>query len=298
MARMARTAETAETAATAARAEEEEATVAVTVRPSAEGRLGALVGAFGYVEGRFAHGVELALPTGGAQLLVNLDGDVLSSSPLRGADLRTGGAALQGPHSVPALIDPAQQRAVAWVAFRPAGAYPFLAAPVSAVRDALVGLDDLWGADGAVLRERLLEAMAAGGPAACVRELERALLRRAERHPGPDPAVRRAAVLLDRGTPVAEVADRLGWTSRRLARRCTEQLGLTPKRYARVRRFQRLLGRVNAGRTAPDWAVLAADCGYHDQAHLIHEFRALAGITPTAYAPRSPLARNHVPLGG
>jgi AraC-like DNA-binding protein len=270
----------------------QETPVSLTVRPSAPA-LAPLIGALGYAEGRFAHSAELSLPTGGAQLLVNLDGDTLGSS-----DRRTRGAALQGPYTGPSVIDPAQQRAVVWVAFRPAGAYPFLSVPVSALRDRLAGLDELWGADGAVLRERLLEAMAAGGPQACLRELETVLLRRSERPREPDPAVRLAAVLLDRGTPVGEVADRLGWTSRRLARRCTEQLGLPPKRYARVRRFQRLLGRVNAGSGEPDWAVLAAECGYHDQAHLIHEFRALAGITPTAYAPRSPLERNHVPLGG
>ncbi|MFE7897588.1 helix-turn-helix domain-containing protein [Streptomyces sp. NPDC057424] len=271
--------------------------VSVTVRPSAAA-LVPLIGAMGYAEGRFAHSAELALPTGEAQLLVNLDGDALSSSPLRGAERQTRGAAVHGPYTEPALIDPAQQRAVLWVAFRPAGAHPFLTAPVSAVRDELAGLDELWGTDGTVLRERLLEAMAAGGPEAGLRELETALLGRAVRPLEPDPAVRLAAALLDRGTPVGEVADRLGWSAGRLARRCGEQLGLPPKRYARIRRFQRLLGRVNAGHGAPDWAALAADCGYHDQAHLIHEFRALAGITPTAYAPRSPLERNHVPLGG
>ncbi|MEV7078185.1 AraC family transcriptional regulator [Streptomyces sp. NPDC093516] len=275
----------------------EAAPVALTVRPSAPA-LAPLAGALGYLEGRYAHAAELALPTGGVQLLVNLDRDALSSAPAGGPPVRTGGAALQGPYTRPALIDPAQQRAVVWVAFRPAGPYPFLAAPVGALRDRLVGLDELWGTDGAVLRERLLQARAAGGPEACLRELERALLRRAVRPLEPDPAVRLAAALLDRGTPVTEVADRLGWTSRRLVSRCTEQLGLPPKRYARMRRFQRLLRRVNTGPGTPNWALLAADCGYHDQAHLIHEFRALAGITPTAYAPRSPRASNHVPLDG
>ncbi|MEV3968557.1 AraC family transcriptional regulator [Streptomyces sp. NPDC050698] len=271
--------------------------VSLTVRPSAPA-LVALIGAMGYAQGRLAHSAELALPTGGAQLLVNLDGDTLSSSPLRGADRRTGGAALHGPSSQPAVIDSAQQRAVLWVAFRPAGARPFVTAPVCDVRDELVGLDELWGTDGAVLRERLLEAVAGGGPRAGLRVLETVLLGRAERAPDPDPAVLRAAALLDRGTPVGEVADRLGWTAGRLTRRCAGHLGLKPKRYARIRRFQRLLGRVNAGHGPPDWAALAADCGYHDQAHLIHEFRAFAGITPTAYAPRSPREGNHVPLPG
>ncbi|MFJ5995259.1 helix-turn-helix domain-containing protein [Streptomyces sp. NPDC092370] len=271
--------------------------VALTVRPSAPA-LVPLIAAMGCTEGRFAHSAELALPTGGAQLLVNLDEDALSSSPSRGADRRTGGAALHGPSAQPAVIDPAQQRAVLWVAFRPAGARPFLSAPVSEIRDELADLGELWGTDGAVLRERLLDAVAAGGPRTGLKVLETALLGRAVRSPEPDPAVRHAAALLDRGTSVREVADRLGWTTGRLARTCAEHLGLTPKRYARIRRFQRLLGRVNAGHGAPDWAVLAADCGYHDQAHLIHEFRAFAGITPTAYAPRSPHERNHVPLDG
>lgn len=275
----------------------EEPPVALTVRPSVPALVPS-VAAMGYTEGRFAHSAELALPTGAAQLLVKLDVDALSSSPPRGAGRRTRGAAVHGPFSQPAVIDPAQQRAVLWVAFRPAGVRPFLAVPVSALRDELVDLGELWGTDGAVLRERLLEAVAAQGPRAGLRVLETALTGRVEGPCEPDPAVRLAAALLDRGTPVGEVADRLGWTTGRLARSCADQLGLTPKRYARIRRFQRLLRRVNAGHGPPDWAVLAADCGYHDQAHLIHEFRALAGITPTAYAPRTPRERNHVPLGG
>ena len=47
---------------------------------------------------------------------------------------------------------------------------------------------------------------------------------------------------------------------------------------------------------AVDWAEVAAEHGYADQAHLIHDFRSLTGITPSAYRPRSVAERNHVPV--
>jgi len=47
----------------------------------------------------------------------------------------------------------------------------------------------------------------------------------------------------------------------------------------------------------PDWCALAAEHGYTDQAHLIHDFRDLAGITPLGYKPQSPQRNNHVVMG-
>jgi AraC-like DNA-binding protein len=256
--------------------------------------LAPLVSSIGYLEGRFAHARELALPSGNAQLLINLDRDELHTWEVTGAGgRRTRGAALMGPTTTPVVIDPAEQRRIMWVAFRPGGAYPFFAPDATALRDQLVDLADLWGGAAVALRDRLL---ATDRPAGRLRILEAALLTHASRAPRPDPALAVAAVALHRGSTVAQAADRLGWTRRRLDRRFAEQLGMAPKRFARVRRFQRLL-RATTGAADRDWARLAVECGYHDQAHLIHEFRAHAATTPGRYAPRSPDAVNHAVTG-
>ena len=81
---------------------------------------------------------------------------------------------------------------------------------------------------------------------------------------------------------ISEIADGIGISSRRFIQLFSDQVGLTPKVFCRVRRFQQALHKVNGG-GAIDWADLAAACGYFDQAHFIHDFRAFAGITPTAY---------------
>jgi AraC-like DNA-binding protein len=267
-------------------------------RRPASPALAPFVSWIGYYQGRFAHARERTLATGGMQLLVNLADDELWWHPDGAAEgQRTAGAAVQGPDSRPGVVDPAHQRAIVWVAFRPGGAWPFLPLPASELRDQLVGLADLWGPDGVSLRERLL---AAPSPAGKLRVVEAALLARVVRPLAPDPAVAVAAAALHRGATVAKVSDRLGWPRQRLTRHFVERIGLTPKRFARVRRFQRLLGSVTAGggygHSGVDWARLAAESGYHDQAHMIHDFHTFAGMCPTAYVPRSPAEQNHVPL--
>jgi AraC-like DNA-binding protein len=67
-----------------------------------------------------------------------------------------------------------------------------------------------------------------------------------------------------------------------------EQVGLTPKLFGRIRRFQMLLGRIDKGLPL-NWADAATDCGYFDQAHLIHDFRAFAGVTPLEYSKQAML---------
>jgi AraC-like DNA-binding protein len=81
-------------------------------------------------------------------------------------------------------------------------------------------------------------------------------------------------------TVIAELADELGWSHRRLIARYRDAVGLPPKRVARIVRFERLSALLTTD-PAADWAAAAVTCGYFDQAHLAREVRELADITPT-----------------
>lgn len=237
---------------------------------------------------------ERVFPTGDLQLLVNLQEDELRTYDGDGYDTvsRIGGAALQGAQTRHSVIDTAQQNAVALVCFAPGGAYPFFAAPPSDTADQLVEIDRLWGRSGALLRERLLNTTSAEK---ALSELETVLLDSVVRPLQPDPAVDYAIAALDRGVPVADVTESLGMNPKPFVRRFSDRVGLTPKRFSRVRRFQLALGSIPHDQPV-DWARIAALCGYYDQSHFIHEFREFTGINPTAYRPRSPTEHNHVLL--
>ena len=74
-----------------------------------------------------------------------------------------------------------------------------------------------------------------------------------------------------------------------------EEVGLTPKLFGRIVRFQQVLRVIDSGKRVT-WARLAATSGYYDQAHFINDFRAFSGINPTAYLGLRTEHINHVPL--
>jgi AraC-like DNA-binding protein len=253
--------------------------------------LAPFVRSFWYFESTLPHARERVLPTGKMQLLINVDEGQLGGHGQR--PVRMPGAVLVGARSQHDEIGTDAQRAIVGVDFHAGGAYPFFEAPAQETTNSTIELDALWGRDGAVLRERLLEAQR---PAAMLRALESVVLARAVRTLRPDPALEFTLREFGKGAAIGAVTERLGMTPRRFIRSFSDQVGLTPKLFARVGRFQRVLAasRRCAGRPI-DWAQIALDCGYSDQAHLIHEFRAFSGMTPTAYMPRAD-SLGHVPI--
>jgi AraC-like DNA-binding protein len=146
-----------------------------------------------------------------------------------------------------------------------------LGIPADELRDQTVYLGELWPE--AETRE-LSEGVAAN-PAA---ELTGWAVRRAAALDPAEPLGPRVLSMAANGTPVAQMADRLGLGVRQLHRRCLPLFGYGPRLLARVMRLNRAL---ESARMGTPLAAVAVGCGYADQAHLSREVRALVGTTPS-----------------
>jgi AraC-like DNA-binding protein len=91
---------------------------------------------------------------------------------------------------------------------------------------------------------------------------------------------------------VGDVIQRIGLSPRRFGELFRSEVGLSPKTFCRVRRFNEVLKRIERVYEI-DWADVPLSCGYFDQAHFNHEFRAFAGLTPSDYL-RDRISRTHV----
>jgi len=167
------------------------------------------------------------------------------------------------------------------VGFRPGVGPPMLGLAASAVRDARVRLDELWGDRRArELAERLAAHPDDRGRA---RELERAVRRLAATVRPVDAVALEVAARLNqpRRVSLPELSSATGLSERQLHRRSMAAFGYGPAVLARMLRLRRVLQLARSPQRPSRLAELAATAGYSDQQHLAHEVRAIMGTTPT-----------------
>ena len=242
------------------------------------------------------HRYERVLPQAGGQLVINLHEDetrVYTDDAERRC-IRSSGSVLGGPMLRSEIIDTAEQVRVMGVVFKPGGAHALTGEDAAALSGHDINLFDLFGYAATQLREQLLELTDA---TARLRLLEQWLRSRWCR-PALNADVSYALTQLARAPQVqriAQLARDAGMSERRFGLLFKRQIGMNPKQYARLLRFRTVVEQVHSQPTV-NWSHVAADGGYCDQAHLSHEFRRFAGITPAAFmAARGPYL-NHLPL--
>ncbi len=161
------------------------------------------------------------------------------------------------------------------------GVSALLGVPGAELANRCVGLDEVLGHAGEALVDQLSSEPTPAGRMALV---EATLAGRL----GGGPIVSPEVVWVWRKlcseplAPIADLAAEVGWSRTRLASRFCEQVGLSPKRFARVVRFERACRLLAQG--ACSLAEVGFQAGYYDQAHLCRDVAGLAGCTPAELA--------------
>jgi AraC-like DNA-binding protein len=156
-----------------------------------------------------------------------------------------------------------------------------LGVPASAIAGRIIALEELWGGE---TTRRLLDRFAeARDTFQAAKILESAIAEHLATAGGHGARNRLALAAADRLTNanVNAVAVELGVSERHLRRVFRETIGVSPKTFAKLTRFRRAVLAARE-KTRASWATIAVAAGYYDQAHLIAEFRAIAGVTPMA----------------
>ena len=176
-------------------------------------------------------------------------------------------------------IGPSGKSDITAVRFYPFGVYPVLHGPVQVLAGRLVTAAALFGAGGELLEQQL---SASGSAAERLDILRQFLEARVQQGPEPDRVVQETVRLITEASGqvlIEELAAQQQLSTRQLERKFTAQVGLSPKKYARIVRFQSIF-RLLQTQQAGTLTQVAYQAGYYDQAHFIKDFRKFSGLNP------------------
>lgn len=243
-----------------------------------------------------AHRRERVLPNGCVQVILNLARDYVLDCPEDGKGCRLPAALVVGARSVYEIVDTSDMADVIGVVFQPGGFPAFASDAADLFSNRSVALESIWGRDAENLRDHLRDIRSATGRLKCVElYLRRKFSDRivaGSRSAQVNFALRYFAEMPSFAS-VREAARQIGWSERRFSQVFREEVGLTPKVWCRVQRFQRAVRQLHAG-VDVRWAELALDCGYYDQSHFANEFRAFSGVDVSTYSARRTGWANHI----
>ena len=174
---------------------------------------------------------------------------------------------------------------------RPGAAQVLFGAEADELSGQHTALEDLWGGGARSMRDRLAGARSIGERLDVFEDLLAARLPSVR---GLHPAVAQALQQFSGAASVGAIVKSSGISHRRFIALFSRSVGLTPKAFSRVRRFQDVLRRARIG--GAKLIDVAATSGYSDQAHFNREFREFAGVTPTEYLGRAPVYSHHLPV--
>lgn len=252
-----------------------------------------------YYEGvQHAHSIDRFMPNGDTEILIDFhdrpqyiyDNDSLKE--------------IQACHHVwasgfrtePITIPSGNGAAMMVISFKKGKAAPFFPFPMNEIADSVVDADLVWGADFADLRETLL---ATADINARFTRVEDFLIRKFHARLELNPCVAFAIEAMTErpdAISISRMNASIGYSQKHFTDMFRKQVGVTPKAYLKIMRFQKAVRAIDAA-SATDWAAISQDCGFYDQAHFIHDFKRFSGFTPAKYAEIQTNYQNYIPVG-
>ena len=178
--------------------------------------------------------------------------------------------------------EPVAETCMMGVRFKPGGAYPFLDLPILEITDFVIDMDHLWGGFAHEVRNRLLELTSVQSRFSL---LEMIMFERLNRDRLELAAVKYAIDSIfgaGGNLSLRALSDDIGISQKHLNHQFKKSVGVSPKQFSRVAKFQNVLKRIDPF-SPIDLGSIAYTCSYYDQAHFNHDFSRFTGMSPTDY---------------
>jgi AraC-like DNA-binding protein len=246
------------------------------------------------------HKLDRFLPDGNTEIIIDLSENpqhIYDNETLQEIQ-RCRSAWVSGVRTQPITIPSGKGSRMLVVAFKKGKASPFYPFPMSELVDTVADADLVFGSNFHNLREQLLAAtsiermfqliegflLQQAGDAICA-DISNQCMDYALSSIISKPTLRR----------LHQLSDEIGYSQKHFIDLFRRQVGVSPKQYLKIMRFQKAISAIEAKTSIP-WSQLALESGYYDQAHLIHDFKRFSGFTPGEYIKRKATTLNYVPV--
>jgi AraC-like DNA-binding protein len=254
---------------------------------------------FIYFEGTNpAHTLERFLPDGNTEFIIDLTEtpQYIHHNQTLQIIQTCQQAWVSGVRTRPITIPSGKQRKMMVIAFKKGKAYPFYNFPINELTDSVISADLVFGKSVIHLREKL---QATKTTVQKFNLLEKFLLQQSQDKITLEPNCIQYAITKFVQQPTLlnyqNISEQIGYSQKHFIQLFKMQVGVAPKQYLRILRFQKLIQDIEYA-SRLNWSWFAHLNGFYDQAHLIHDFKAFSGFTPNEYVFKKSDTLNYVPV--
>ena len=192
---------------------------------------------------------------------------------------------LSGQTTLPAEIVTDWETEGFGIKLRMGAVYALFGIPAHAITNRVVDLEDVLGNTAHELAERIATSSTLAKKIRHVEEVFARLTLKSDKKSFSTELAALQVLANGRSSTISRLAEQLGYSPRQLQRKMNDFIGLTPRLFKRISRFEKAcrLIQTSARKEGPAWSDIAFLCGYSDQAHFIRDFREFAGYTPAAF---------------